>query len=73
MPGLPLDLGFSIADAEDVRFAYDGDELLLTFTDWRERRLSVAFRETVAMRWQRAEDVGADEAYDGPNVVPDSP
>jgi hypothetical protein len=73
MPGLPVDLGVSIADAEDVRFAYDGDALLLTFTDWRKRRLRVAFRERSRCGGSVPRTSGGDEAYDGPNVVADSP
>ncbi|MDA0137630.1 hypothetical protein [Solirubrobacter deserti] len=73
MTGRPVDLGFSIADAEEVELAHDGDDLTVSFTDWADRRRSVTFTDTVALRWQRADDVAPGEAYDGANEIADSP
>jgi hypothetical protein len=73
MPTQSIDLGFSIADGEDVELVYSGHDLVLTFTDWREKRRRVVFSDTVAMRWQRADDTRPGETYDGANLVVDSP
>jgi hypothetical protein len=72
MPAEPINLGFSIADAEDVNLSYDGEVLQLRFMDWQGRRLAVRFDDAVAFRWQRAEDIQPGEAYDGSNIVRDS-
>ena len=69
MPTRPLDLGFSIADAEDVELVYRGDDLEVTFTDWRQRRRRIVFSDTIALRWQRADATAPGEAYDGANLV----
>ena len=43
MPARPINLGFAIADAEDVALAYDGDRLMASFTDWTDRNTCVLF------------------------------
>jgi hypothetical protein len=68
----PVDLGIQIADAEAIALDYDGNVLTLRFTDWREARRTVEFVDTVAFKWQRAEDVQPGERWDGTNVVGDS-
>jgi hypothetical protein len=73
MEAKPINLGFVIADAEDVRLAYDGQRLVASFTDWQEQPCRVTFHETVAFRWQRAEHVGPGEAFDAANVIDGSP
>lgn len=45
------DLGFSTADAEQVRLRYEGGDLTLEFVDWRETPVSVVFQEAVGFRW----------------------
>jgi hypothetical protein len=47
--------------------------LVLSFVDWREKQVRVAFDEAVAFRWQRAEEVQPGEAWDGTSVHADSP
>lgn len=68
-----FDLGFHIADAEDVALEYDGERLVLRYADWQERPVQVAFEGAVAFRWQRAEHVRAGERWDGTSVHADSP
>jgi hypothetical protein len=69
----PIELGFHIADAQEVALAYDGESLVLSFLDWREQPVRVAFDEAVAFRWQRAEEVHPGESWDGTNLHVDSP
>jgi hypothetical protein len=63
----PYELGVSIADADAITFAYDGDTLLLNFTDWQGLPRAVRFSDTAAFKWQRAEEERSgerdDEAY----------
>ena len=62
---LPLQSGFSTADAEYPELHLAGGKLHLTFKDWREQRIRVVFHEVCAFRWQEAEDLLPDEPYDG--------
>ena len=50
-----VDLGFSVADAEEVSIRFDDGCLLLSFTDWREQRIAVTFSNTIGFRYQLAE------------------
>jgi len=67
-----VDLGINIADAEAVSLDYDGADLTLRFTDWRETGRTVKFEDAVAFKWQRAEDVQPGERWDGTNILVDS-
>ncbi len=69
----PIELGFSVADAERPTASYDGEELELRFHDWAARPHVVTFVATIAFRWQDADAVGAGEAFDGSNLIVDSP
>ena len=73
MRARPIEPGFHVADAQEIALAYDGESLVLSFVDWREEQVRVAFDEAVAFRWQRAEEVQPGEAWDGTSVHPDSP
>jgi hypothetical protein len=73
MRARPIEPGFHVADAQEIALAYDGESLVLSFVDWREEQVGVAFDEAVAFRWQRAEEVQPGEAWDGTSVHPDSP
>lgn len=46
-----VDLGFSTADAKDVRLSFDGADLLLECVDWREAPQECAFKDVLAYRW----------------------
>jgi hypothetical protein len=68
-----VDLGFSIADAEGVSFRFDGEHLILDFTDWREQPVSVRFENTIGFRYQLAEYTLSDgERFDSPHIVHES-
>jgi hypothetical protein len=45
------DLGFQVADGDDVSLSFDGGDLILRFKDWREREVQHRFVETLAFRW----------------------
>jgi hypothetical protein len=52
---VPVDLGFHVADGEDVKIHFEKQLLVLTFTDWREETVSLDCHDAVAFRWQEAE------------------
>lgn len=45
-------LGFSTADAENIRLQYTAGELLLQFVDWKGIEVAVRFRDVLAYRWE---------------------
>jgi hypothetical protein len=47
-----IDLGFSTADAEQIEFAYRGNELRLSFLDWKFVRRLVIFDGVLAQSWR---------------------
>lgn len=47
----PINLGFSTADGEEVRFAFDGSTLRLDFIDWHEKPVTVAFEDVLGVHW----------------------
>ncbi len=68
-----VDLGFSVADAEDVSMKYDGSTLFLTFTDWQEQIINVTFENTIAFKYQEAEYYLSDaERFDCCHLVENS-
>lgn len=44
-------LGFSVADAEDVEIQTNAGDLYLRFTDWRESSVRHTFVDVVGFRW----------------------
>ena len=68
-----IDLGFSIADAENPTISYANDDVTLTFLDWREQSIRVIFRYVTRFEWtDEPEDYFDGEPYDGICIVPDS-
>jgi len=66
----PVNLGFSVADAERVSIRYDGD-LHLTFRDWQGHEVAYTFYDVLAFRWGTGSTVATprdDQSY----VVPTS-
>jgi hypothetical protein len=66
----PVNLGFSVADAEGVSIRYDGD-LYLSFVDWQGHDVAYTFYDVVAFRWGTGSTVATprdDQSY----VVPGS-
>jgi hypothetical protein len=47
-----LSENFSTADASRPRMTYDQGNLLLQFTDWREKLVEIQFPFAIAFRWQ---------------------
>lgn len=50
-----VDLGFSVADAEDVSIDYKNDSVILSFNDWKEIPYSITFSGVSGFKWQEAE------------------
>lgn len=68
-----VDLGFSVADAENIKFQFDGEHLILEFVDWQEQLVSVKFENTIGYRYQLAEYQLSDlERFDSTHIVNDS-
>ena len=57
-----VDLGFSTADGEQMRLAFDGADLTLSFHDWRGQPVAAVFRDVLAFRW--GQEVSADVPRD---------
>jgi hypothetical protein len=67
MKVVPTNLGFSVADGEGVDLSLIEGDLLLRFTDWRERPVEHCFREVLAFRWSARSTVETprdDETYE---------
>lgn len=69
----PIDLGFSVADAESPDLNLSGQTLTVRFVDWTESPIVFVCRNVIAVRWQEA-DTYIDEAdrYDATRVVANS-
>ena len=44
--------GFAVADAEDVTFSFNGQNVYVQFTDWRARPVHLVFENAIGLRWQ---------------------
>lgn len=55
---------FSVADGENPKFDYTGDELYLSFIDWHEEEVRVLFKDCVAVKWQNADSTGPEDRDD---------
>jgi len=67
------ELGFSVADAEDITFSFDGSDLVLEFNDWQENHISVKCENTLGFKFQNAEyEISDSERYDSSHIVHDS-
>ena len=68
-----IDLGFSVADADDIAYSYDSGVLLLSFTDWQEQTIKVKFENVLGFKCQDAEYYNSEsERYDCCHIVHDS-
>ena len=47
----PLHAGFSTADAEDLEISFRNDQLIVSFRDWQNQSVLIAFSETAAFLW----------------------
>ncbi len=65
-----IDLGFDIADGEDVCYTFDGDELTFTFTDWKEQTITVKCNNTIGFKYQWATgEYLPEERYDSSHII----
>jgi hypothetical protein len=71
MGAVPLDLGFSVADGEQVSLVFSGGDLLLSFIDWCEHRVEHRFKDALAFRWSSRPTVETPRD-DSTFVVPES-
>jgi hypothetical protein len=53
----PVDLGFSVADGEDLVVTLQRQCLTVTFVDWQETKVAFVCPDAIAVRWQEAEYV----------------
>ena len=64
---VPVDLGFSTADADVPELRFATDCLVLTFRDWRENPIEHHFAEAIAFRWATTQSLPTprdDAAYE---------
>ncbi len=66
MRPIPIHHGFSTADAGEVELRFLGDQLSLSFIDWRGEHRQVLFHDVLAFRWQELDrtDVRDDSTYE---------
>ena len=69
---IPVDLGISVADGEDLKLSYVGDDLVGSFKDWREVMTVFRCSEVIAFRWQPIEYFREDERDDSTYEIIDS-
>ncbi|OMH26650.1 hypothetical protein [Motiliproteus sp. MSK22-1] len=68
-----IDLGFSVADAEDITFKFDGADLVLEFNDWKEKHVTIRCENTLGFKFQNAEyELSGSERFDSCHIVHDS-
>ena len=68
-----IDLGFSVADAEDIKFEFNGSDLLLKFIDWQETPIEIKCENTLGFRYQNAEyQLSESERFDSCHIVHES-
>ena len=71
---IPVQLGFDVADAEDLRFSFNDGAVSASFKDWREERVQLVCMDALAVRWQAGElSLQAKERDDASYEVEDSP
>lgn len=68
-----VDLGFSVADAEDITFKFDGADLVLEFSDWQGNHIMIKCENTLGFKFQNAEyELSESERFDSCHIVKDS-
>ena len=68
-----IDPGFSVADADEVVFRHDGENLMLRFRDWREKSILVVFENTIGFGYRSGEElIHEGERYDACHLIHDS-
>jgi hypothetical protein len=65
-----VDLGFSVADGDRIKVAYENQALRVSFVDWQEKPVSFSCHDTIAFRWQEAEyTLSQNERYDSSHEI----
>jgi hypothetical protein len=59
-----LEPGFSVADATYPTFRLRDGEVVLEFTDWRDRPVRIRFTNAAGVRWQELDSAGPEERDD---------
>lgn len=67
-----VDLGIQVADGEDLRLSYAGDDLVGIFKDWREDVTVFHCSRVIAFRWQPIEYFHEEERPDSTYEIIDS-
>jgi len=63
---------FSTADADYPEIQQSDDILTLSFTDWREKEVTVVFEGVATYKWQTIETLMEGEEYDGCHEIENS-
>ena len=61
---IKANLGFSTADAEEVQFSYDNQNVILKFIDMHEIPHIIKINNAIAVKWQEADSLGPEERDD---------
>ena len=70
---VPIDLGFSVADASSPAVQFDGQALTVKFSEWTERTVTLKCFDVIGVRWQEAEwSVDEADRYDSTCLVENS-
>ena len=59
-----IDTKFSVADAEYPEIQQVDGDVVLRFKDWQENAVEVFFADSIAFKWQMAEELNPEERYD---------
>jgi len=59
---IPVNPGFSTADAESVSFSLRKRNCILEFVDWREQPVKFNLEGTIALKWQQADSHGPEDS-----------
>ena len=67
-----INLGFTIADAEQVSLSLSKGRLNISFLDWQEKKVNVIFQDTLAIKWQKADSLGPEYRDDTSFIIKNS-
>ena len=68
-----IDLGFVIADGEEVKYSYTGESLTFEFVNWQEQSITVKCSDVVGFKYQWAvSELLPDERFDSTHLIHNS-
>ncbi len=68
-----IDLGFYIADGENISYSHNGDKLIFKYTDWNGQNITIAFENVIGFKCQRATfEHLPGEAFDSVHIIHNS-